>query len=69
MVAEEVRIIEMSKLHCFSSSTPSISSWMGGAKEEELCNDGGVVELATAEVEQDAGQVECWALILVEECY
>lgn len=44
MVAEEVRILEMSKLHCFSSSTPSISSWMGGAKEEELCNDGEVWE-------------------------
>lgn len=36
MVAEEVRILEMSRLHCFSSSTPSISSWMGGAKEEKL---------------------------------
>lgn len=30
---------------------------------------GAIEELATAEVEQDAGQVECWALILVEECY
>ncbi|TRY65221.1 hypothetical protein DNTS_002930 [Danionella cerebrum] len=40
IVTEEVRSLEMSRRHCFGGGSPSISSWLGGAKEE-VCNDGG----------------------------
>lgn len=56
MVAEEVRIPQMSRLHCFSRSALSKSSWMGGVKEE-LCNDGGVWEVFFATEELAAAEV------------